>query len=251
MSGYCETCGQTGCCNWCPSRNDREVNMGAALVVSRELIEKVENGGHSYKPYTNIARAVLMLNRQLKLSREEGDAWRLALRVSERDVESLTDRLHDLQPEPLDTAGDTIDVITVAEEGVVKKVTVQGREFTETLPSENCAACRHYWWRKGACAKAPGENDEDRRYWSEPSHRPRWCPGFERDPNGCEQCGRTTNEAIPPNTECQRCRAALPQEPKCPDCGAFMDEIKEGRRLRCSRLMCGRTMAGPTEEPSE
>lgn len=110
---------------------------------------------------------------------------------------------------PAPEAADTIDVITVAEEGVVKKVTVQGREFLEDRPSENCAACRYYWWRKGACTKMPAGSDEDRRYWSEPSHRPRWCPGFERDPNGCEQCGRTTNTPIPPDTDCSRCRAGL------------------------------------------
>lgn len=52
-----------------------------------------------------------------------------------------------------------------------------------TKPEQVCLNCRHYWKRKGACVKAPGEDGDDKRYWSEPSHQPRWCPGFELDPH--------------------------------------------------------------------
>ena len=102
--------------------------------------------------------------------------------------------------------------LCICENGTHASEVVHLRMLAQQGDGERCAACRHYWWRKGACTKALGENDEDRRYWSEPSHRPRWCPGFERDPHGCHRCGRGSNEPIPPDTKCERCRCLNDQD---------------------------------------
>lgn len=44
-----------------------------------------------------------------------------------------------------------------------------------------CATCRHYWHRKARCVAMDNDETGERKYWTEPSVRPPWCPGFEAD----------------------------------------------------------------------
>lgn len=45
--------------------------------------------------------------------------------------------------------------------------------------SGGCETCEHYWARKARCVRMDNDETGERRYWTEPSVRPPWCPGYE------------------------------------------------------------------------